>query len=141
MCGVAGGFDDNAPLKCVECFDPEKNAWQSLAPMLSSRGGVGLACLGGKLYAVGKWWTSRKLEILRNKNFQKKSFSMFCPIPIGSVENRTFNSTFEKKKIVEGICCFAAFVFKLVKVFEFVRSQFLPSVLTFEYRFSNSFSK
>ena len=141
MCGVAGGFDDNAPLKCVECFDPEKNAWQSLAPMLSSRGGVGLACLGGKLYAVGKWWT-RKLEILKQK-FSKKSFSMFCPIkfcPIGSVENRTFNSTFEKK-IVEDICCFASFVFKLVKVLEFVHSQFLPSILSFEYRFSNSFSK
>ena len=48
-----GGFDDNAPLDCVECYDPLSNTWSTVVSMSCPRGGVGVAALGGKLYAVG----------------------------------------------------------------------------------------
>lgn len=50
---ISGGFDDNAPLDSVERYDPDKNTWSSVVSMLCPRGGVGVAALGGKLYAVG----------------------------------------------------------------------------------------
>jgi len=49
----AGGFDDNAPLDCVERYDPVNNVWSTVVSMSCPRGGVGVAALGGKLYAVG----------------------------------------------------------------------------------------
>lgn len=48
-----GGFDDNSPLDCVEKYDPTNNTWTMVANMSCPRGGVGVAALGGKLYAVG----------------------------------------------------------------------------------------
>lgn len=50
---VLGGFDDNSPLDCVEKYDPNNNTWTMVANMSCPRGGVGVAALGGKLYAVG----------------------------------------------------------------------------------------
>ena len=49
----AGGFDDNSPLDCVERYNPQTGLWTMVAPMSCPRGGVGIAALGGKLYAVG----------------------------------------------------------------------------------------
>jgi len=48
-----GGFDDNAPLDCVERYDPALNVWTPVVSMSCARGGVGVAALGGRLYAVG----------------------------------------------------------------------------------------
>ena len=48
-----GGFDDNAPLDCVEQYDPTKDLWTMVASTATPRGGVGVAPLCGKLYAVG----------------------------------------------------------------------------------------
>jgi len=55
VCGLlcVGGFDDNAPLDCVERYDPVANSWSTVVSMSCPRGGVGVAALGGKLYAVG----------------------------------------------------------------------------------------
>jgi len=55
VCGLlrVGGFDDNAPLDCVERYDPGVNTWSMVVSMSCPRGGVGVAALGGKLYAVG----------------------------------------------------------------------------------------
>jgi kelch-like protein 8 len=50
---VPGGFDDNAPLDCVEQYDPIKNIWTTVASTATPRGGVGVATLCGRLYAVG----------------------------------------------------------------------------------------
>jgi len=50
---VVGGFDDNAPLDCVERYDPVNNTWSTVISMSCPRGGVGVAALGGRLYAVG----------------------------------------------------------------------------------------
>lgn len=48
-----GGFDDNSPLDSCERYDTELDEWKIVAPMSCCRGGVGLATLGGRLYAVG----------------------------------------------------------------------------------------
>lgn len=48
-----GGFDDNAPLDCVERYNVQENQWEIVAKMSCFRGGVGVASLGGRIYAVG----------------------------------------------------------------------------------------
>ena len=48
-----GGFDDNSPLDSVEKYDPLSNTWKMVSKMSCPRGGVGVAALAGKIYAVG----------------------------------------------------------------------------------------
>jgi len=50
---AVGGHDGITYLKTVEKYDPETNAWTSVASMGARRGGVGVATLGGCLYATG----------------------------------------------------------------------------------------
>ena len=50
---MTGGFDDNSPLNSVEKYDPEANQWTTMTAMSCPRGGVGVAALAGKIYAVG----------------------------------------------------------------------------------------
>lgn len=50
---LAGGFDDNSPLTSVERFDPRCNKWEYVAELTTPRGGVGIATLMGKIFAVG----------------------------------------------------------------------------------------
>jgi len=40
-------------LDSVEIYDPVTNKWTFAASMSCPRGGVGVAALGGKIYAVG----------------------------------------------------------------------------------------
>jgi len=40
-------------LNNVECFDPKTKKWDTLAPMLTHRHGLGVAVLSGPIYAVG----------------------------------------------------------------------------------------
>ena len=49
----SGGFDDNASLDTCERFDPKTGRWTMLSKLSCPRGGVGVAALGGRLYAVG----------------------------------------------------------------------------------------
>lgn len=48
-----GGFDDNSPLCTCERYDPHTDQWTQLANMTFSRGGVGVAAMGGLVYAIG----------------------------------------------------------------------------------------
>ncbi|XP_036363984.1 kelch-like protein 8 [Octopus sinensis] len=50
---VSGGFDDNAPLHSMERYDPASDSWTLMPSMSCCRGGVGVATLGGKIFAVG----------------------------------------------------------------------------------------
>ena len=50
---VLGGRDGLKTLNNVECYDPKTCEWTTLAPMLTHRHGVGVAVLGGPIYAVG----------------------------------------------------------------------------------------
>ncbi|KAH7968654.1 hypothetical protein HPB52_010510 [Rhipicephalus sanguineus] len=47
------GFDNNLPLSSAERYDAELDRWVGVRPMSTSRGGVGVASLAGRLYAVG----------------------------------------------------------------------------------------
>eukprot|EP00731_Ephydatia_muelleri_P007709 Em0004g47a len=61
---VVGGETDpgRSLISSVAVFQPSKNAWRDLAPMVTSRRGVGLSLLGGFLYAVGG---SDRIQALR----------------------------------------------------------------------------
>ena len=61
---VVGGETDpgRSLISSVEVFQPSKNTWRDLAPMVTSRRGVGLSLLGGFLYAVGG---SDRIQALR----------------------------------------------------------------------------
>nr|CAI5830282.1 unnamed protein product [Callosobruchus analis] len=50
---VVGGRDDLKTLNTMECLDLETGTWTQLAPMNTHRHGLGVAVLGGTLYAVG----------------------------------------------------------------------------------------
>jgi len=49
----AGGFDDSAPLESCERYDSAANQWTYINRMTCPRGGVGVASLGGMIFAVG----------------------------------------------------------------------------------------
>ena len=44
-----GGYN----LSSVECYDPERNEWQAVAPMPGGRAEPCMVALGGKLYVAG----------------------------------------------------------------------------------------
>jgi hypothetical protein len=50
---VAGGFDGNEVLKCVEIYDPYCNAWSAAAPMHDARSYFAFALLDRHLYVFG----------------------------------------------------------------------------------------
>lgn len=49
----AGGFDDNSPLSSVERFDPRLCRWNYVSELTTPRGGVGVATVMGRVFAVG----------------------------------------------------------------------------------------
>lgn len=53
LCLSEGGFDDNSPLSSVERFDPRTNHWEYVAELTTPRGGVGVATVMGRVFAVG----------------------------------------------------------------------------------------
>ena len=53
-----GGYDDKREWATCEVYLPEDNRWESCAPMLLPRGGLGLAAIGGRVYAIGGGWTT-----------------------------------------------------------------------------------
>lgn len=55
---VAGGFTTGFlslwnPVNSMYRYDPATDSWEDLAPMPTARGALGVATIGGKLYAVG----------------------------------------------------------------------------------------
>ncbi|KAH8024963.1 hypothetical protein HPB51_002377 [Rhipicephalus microplus] len=56
------GFDNNLPLSSAERYDAELDRWVGVRPMSTSRGGVGVASLAGRLYAVGGHNGSKYLD-------------------------------------------------------------------------------
>lgn len=48
-----GGFDDNSPLSSVERFDPRTHRWEYVSELTTPRGGVGVATVMGRVFAVG----------------------------------------------------------------------------------------
>lgn len=48
-----GGFDDNSPLSSVERFDPRMHRWEYVSELTTPRGGVGVATIMGRVFAVG----------------------------------------------------------------------------------------
>ncbi|KAM7291338.1 hypothetical protein ISCGN_027911 [Ixodes scapularis] len=59
---TSGGFDNNLPLSSVERYDPDLDRWVCVRPMSTSRGGVGVGELSGRLYAVGGHNGTRYLD-------------------------------------------------------------------------------
>uniref|UniRef100_A0A8C7XLN6 Kelch-like family member 8 n=1 Tax=Oryzias sinensis TaxID=183150 RepID=A0A8C7XLN6_9TELE len=47
------GFDDNSPLSSVERFDPRMDRWEYVSELTTPRGGVGVATVMGRVFAVG----------------------------------------------------------------------------------------
>lgn len=50
---IVGGRDGLKTLNTMECLDLEAGTWAQLSPMNTHRHGLGVAVLGGPLYAVG----------------------------------------------------------------------------------------
>jgi DNA-binding CsgD family transcriptional regulator len=59
---VVGGYDGRRELSVNEMYDPalegtSSGPWAARAPLLTARGGLGLAAAGSALFAVGGGWT------------------------------------------------------------------------------------
>jgi DNA-binding CsgD family transcriptional regulator len=60
---VVGGYDGARELDTVEAYDPSaegtpEGPWSPRSPMNAARGGLGLATIGSRLYAVGGGWAA-----------------------------------------------------------------------------------
>ncbi len=53
-----GGYDNEREWATCEVYLPETNRWDNCAPMLLPRGGLGLAAIGARVYAIGGGWTT-----------------------------------------------------------------------------------
>ncbi len=58
---VVGGYDGREELATVERYDPAlddgtQDPWVAASPMMMRRGGLGVAAIGGSLYAIGGGW-------------------------------------------------------------------------------------
>lgn len=62
---ICGGSDDASRLETVERFDPFANLWVPSVPMATSRNGVGVASGNGRIYAIGKSFSSKSFGHLR----------------------------------------------------------------------------
>jgi len=51
---VCGGGDEASRLNTAERYDYMNNVWVPVEPMSCKRNGVGVACCGGKIYAIGE---------------------------------------------------------------------------------------
>ncbi len=82
---MAGGFAANgSSLASVEAYDPASNTWTSIAPLPQARNHLGLAALGGKLYAVGGYG-----QTMRDPNADawaydpaSDSWAAIAPLPV-----------------------------------------------------------
>jgi DNA-binding CsgD family transcriptional regulator len=54
---VVGGYDGRREFDTCERYWPDRDAWESCAPLTVGRGGLGLAAIAGRLYAVGGGWS------------------------------------------------------------------------------------
>ena len=59
---VAGGFDGHACLFSAEVYDPEVDQWTMLQPMNTSRSGVSMTLCEDKIYAIGGYDGTNRLE-------------------------------------------------------------------------------
>lgn len=50
---VVGGYDGRRELTTCEAYIPSADAWQECEPLMVGRGGLGLALVGERLYAIG----------------------------------------------------------------------------------------
>ena len=55
---AVGGFDGSRQLTSVERYDPSKDSWEEVAPLLRARSGVGVAVIDDNLFALGKYLVS-----------------------------------------------------------------------------------
>ena len=59
---MLGGEDDNDHLRTAECYDPETDTWESIAPMSINRTGLGAFALGAFVYAAGGYNENEYLD-------------------------------------------------------------------------------
>ena len=48
-----GGETSSSVFDNHEVYDPQANSWTTVAPMPTARHGLGVAVVGGRLYAIG----------------------------------------------------------------------------------------
>ena len=74
---VVGGYDGRRELAVTEVFIPEdtdKGQWESRSPMVTPRGGLGLAATDSVLVAVGGGWT-QPLTVNERYDVQKDEWA------------------------------------------------------------------
>lgn len=50
---MCGGYDGVSALSSAECYDPLRDSWHPVAPMLRARSAAAAAVIGEKIYVLG----------------------------------------------------------------------------------------
>eukprot|EP00964_Phaeocystis_antarctica_P138289 scaffold102963_cov71-Phaeocystis_antarctica.AAC.4 len=74
--GFGLGGEYTQPLNTAEVYDPQTNGWQPLAKMITRRREFALATVGGKIYAIGGWNGSSRLELVEAYDPQLGSWAL-----------------------------------------------------------------
>ncbi len=80
-----GGYDGDERATC-EVYVPTEDRWDLCASLLQPRGGLGLAALGGQLFAVGGGWESY-LGFNERYNLKEDSWSVLGTPLVGEWRN------------------------------------------------------
>jgi N-acetylneuraminic acid mutarotase len=77
---VAGGLGPFV-LNSVECFNTVTNEWKHCSHMRHPRSGLGLASLGGKIYACGGNVNHNRLDVVESYDIQTDEWCDVTPLP------------------------------------------------------------
>ena len=50
---VCGGYDGITSLNTVQCYDPDRDCWTCITPMMKHRSAAGVVAFDGHIYALG----------------------------------------------------------------------------------------
>ncbi len=103
---VVGGYDGERELDTVEVYDPAAEGspagpWSRRASLSQARGGLGLATVGSRLYAVGGGWTA-PLAFNEQYDLQTGAWSRFEAPMVGEWRNLSLVPDGKKVHVVGG---------------------------------------
>ena len=80
---VVGGYDGIRQLNSIERYDPEKNSWKLVCPMMYRRSALGVAMMDGHLYAIGGYDGDGFLSSVEVYDPDRNSWTLGASLSVG----------------------------------------------------------
>lgn len=75
-----GGYNGKKCLSSAERYDPEKDCWEEIAPLLFSRRSLSAVALPDGVYAIGGYNGENYLSSVERYDIQKNEWSIVAPM-------------------------------------------------------------